>query len=196
MRLAFPTLILAIILVLGWRVCSGGERDHLQLTERDLPIELREGYEAATRGAREAAEGVERGLEGLAESAATATSQDANVAALEVEEKAPTAPATAELADESAAPASLETAAAVAESASPQIDPPSLPSVSSPSTAEPATEAAPAAEPRIYVVQPGEWLMQIAREQYGDPAAAKKIAQANGLNDADRLRPGQELILP
>lgn len=60
----------------------------------------------------------------------------------------------------------------------------------------PAPPSPPAS--RRYTVRPGDWLVQIARDQYGSAAQAGAILEANRdrIADPDHLVPGQELILP
>jgi nucleoid-associated protein YgaU len=47
-----------------------------------------------------------------------------------------------------------------------------------------------------YVVRPGDTLMAIAAELYGDPALWRRIAVANELDDPRRLIPGRVLAIP
>jgi nucleoid-associated protein YgaU len=199
MRLAIPTLILAIILVLGWRVCSGGEQDHLRLTEEDLPVELREGYDATRGETHETAVAGGGGLESLPGQDATATPDDdgetAGYAVADGVEFASSAAGDREA--DAEAQASVQLVEKPAESAPLAIDVPHLPSVSASSSADSAEAGDTGdSEGRIYVVQPGDWMMKIARDQYGDASAARKIARRNRLNDVDQLKPGQKLILP
>ncbi len=42
----------------------------------------------------------------------------------------------------------------------------------------------------------GDSLELLAYREYGDPTAWRVIAQANGIDDPQRLRPGAELIVP
>ncbi len=197
MRLAIPTLILAVVLVLGWRVCSGGDRDHLQLTEADLPAELQQDSDAASDAAAgdgvEAAEvGADDAVGALAVDLPSAEPSDAAPAPPAVSEPEPVrAPAPEVAAAPAPAPAKAEApepTGGVNETAvqtAPAAE--TLPAVSA---REPGTTG------RVYVVQPGDWLMQIARDQFGDPTRAAEIARLNDLTDADTLRPGQELRLP
>ncbi len=57
---------------------------------------------------------------------------------------------------------------------------------------EPPAAGPPSIEHRV---APGETLMQIADNYYGDPAAAERIARANGISDPDHLLPGSLLRL-
>ncbi len=194
MRLAIPTLILAVILVLGWRVCSGGGDDDLRLTEAELPAELRDSSPQAEEPVRPA----QPSEESISDAAATETAAEVAAATPQREPEAAPQAAARAVAEPSPTPATTR-ADATAELAAveparesgapPDISPPSLPAVSSP-------KAPVAGSERVYVVQPGDWLMKIARDQYGDAARAKDIARANGLSDADQVRPGQKLILP
>ncbi len=189
MRLAIPTVILAVVLVLGWRVCSGGERDHLQLTEADLPAELREGFPSdppADAPPSDDAAGDGVAAAGPAEGTSGALPVDLPRAAPGASpQPPPAAPEAPEVAALRATPEASPTAAP---------DPAPLPAVSAPEP--PAEPPGAGGAGRVYVVQPGDWLMQIAREQFGDASRAAEIARLNGLSDADTLKPGQELRLP
>ena len=57
---------------------------------------------------------------------------------------------------------------------------------------------APVAEPRTYVVQPGDSLSKIAKMMYGDPNQYMRIFGANEdkLLDPNKIRVGQELKIP
>lgn len=70
----------------------------------------------------------------------------------------------------------------------------------SPAPAVPAQGSAPTAQGpagvQRYRVQRGDSLWLIADRFYGDPALFRWIAQANGLDDPNRLVAGQELLLP
>jgi nucleoid-associated protein YgaU len=50
--------------------------------------------------------------------------------------------------------------------------------------------------PRTRVIQAGERIDLIAYEEYEDPTQWRRIAQANGLTNPQRLRPGQRLVIP
>jgi nucleoid-associated protein YgaU len=56
----------------------------------------------------------------------------------------------------------------------------------------------PAPESTMYVVQPGDSLSKIAREQYGDAMKYPLIFEANQpmLSDPDKIYPGQALRIP
>ncbi|MFZ1132861.1 MAG: LysM peptidoglycan-binding domain-containing protein [Terriglobales bacterium] len=45
-------------------------------------------------------------------------------------------------------------------------------------------------------MQPGDNLSKISKHFYGDPNKYPKIAQANGLDDPDKIRAGMELKIP
>jgi len=49
---------------------------------------------------------------------------------------------------------------------------------------------------KVRVVREGETLDLLAFEEYGDPARWRLLAEANGLDDPLRLRPGQALAVP
>jgi len=51
---------------------------------------------------------------------------------------------------------------------------------------------------RTYTVQPGDNLSKIAKHFYGDANQYMKIYQANRdqLSDPDKIRAGQELVIP
>lgn len=55
-----------------------------------------------------------------------------------------------------------------------------------------------ASEPavRTYVVRPGDTLFSIAQEQYNDGQKFQLIADANGIDQNNKLRVGQELVIP
>jgi nucleoid-associated protein YgaU len=61
---------------------------------------------------------------------------------------------------------------------------------------QPAQPAAPAR--RVYVVQQGDSLSQIAKNVYGDASRWREIYEANkdGIKDPKIIRPGQELRIP
>jgi hypothetical protein len=46
------------------------------------------------------------------------------------------------------------------------------------------------------VVQPGDTIDWIAADELGDPTAWRILADANGIDDPRRLRPGQVLLIP
>jgi nucleoid-associated protein YgaU len=52
--------------------------------------------------------------------------------------------------------------------------------------------------PRVFIVQEGEWIYEIARKEYNDMHAWRKIYEANKdkIADPDMIYPGQELVLP
>ena len=49
---------------------------------------------------------------------------------------------------------------------------------------------------RVHRVVAGDSLASLAWQEYGDPGAWRVIAQANGIDNPARLRPGIELLLP
>ncbi|MER7755097.1 LysM peptidoglycan-binding domain-containing protein [Kitasatospora sp. NPDC097643] len=49
---------------------------------------------------------------------------------------------------------------------------------------------------RVHRVVAGDTLALLAWREYGDPTAWRAIAEANGIDDPMRLRPGSELLLP
>jgi len=49
---------------------------------------------------------------------------------------------------------------------------------------------------RTYTVQPGDNLSKISKQFYGDATKFKKIADANKLEDPDKIKAGQQLIIP
>jgi nucleoid-associated protein YgaU len=49
---------------------------------------------------------------------------------------------------------------------------------------------------QTYVVRPGDTLFSIAQEVYGDGQKFDLIAQANGIDQNNKLRVGQELVIP
>lgn len=56
--------------------------------------------------------------------------------------------------------------------------------------------AAPASPARRTTVEPGETLSSIAQRVYGSPDYAQPLAEANSITQPDRIRAGQELVLP
>lgn len=65
-------------------------------------------------------------------------------------------------------------------------------------TPEPSTESTPAAEVEgeTYIVKSGDSLAAIALKFYGDSSLADVIADANNIEDAQSIKPGDELIIP
>lgn len=49
---------------------------------------------------------------------------------------------------------------------------------------------------QTYTVQPGDNLSKISKQFYGDPNKYKKIVDANKLEDPDKIKAGQQLIIP
>ncbi|MBV9574834.1 MAG: LysM peptidoglycan-binding domain-containing protein [Acidobacteriales bacterium] len=49
---------------------------------------------------------------------------------------------------------------------------------------------------QTYTVQPGDNLSKISKQFYGDANKYKKIADANKLDDPDKIKAGQQLIIP
>jgi nucleoid-associated protein YgaU len=49
---------------------------------------------------------------------------------------------------------------------------------------------------QTYTVQPGDNLSKISKRYYGDANKYPVIAQANNLADPDKIRVGQELVIP
>ena len=49
---------------------------------------------------------------------------------------------------------------------------------------------------QTYTVQAGDNLSKISKQFYGDPNKYKKIADANKLEDPDKIKAGQQLIIP
>jgi nucleoid-associated protein YgaU len=47
-----------------------------------------------------------------------------------------------------------------------------------------------------YTVKPGDNLSKISQEFYGNAKKYMTIARANNLEDPDKIKPGQELIIP
>jgi len=52
--------------------------------------------------------------------------------------------------------------------------------------------------PRVIVVEKGDWIYHIARQEYNDIHAWRKIYEANKdkISDPNMIYPGQELVLP
>jgi len=49
---------------------------------------------------------------------------------------------------------------------------------------------------QTHTVQPGDNLSKISKQFYGDPNKYKKIVDANRLDDPDKIKAGQQLIIP
>ena len=49
---------------------------------------------------------------------------------------------------------------------------------------------------KVWIVKQGQSLASIAGREYGDPRKWRPIAQANGIDDPTKLRPGAILVLP
>jgi nucleoid-associated protein YgaU len=49
---------------------------------------------------------------------------------------------------------------------------------------------------QIYVVKPGDSLSKISREFYGDASKYMKIVEANQIADPDKIKAGQQLVIP
>jgi nucleoid-associated protein YgaU len=52
------------------------------------------------------------------------------------------------------------------------------------------------AKTQTYTVQPGDNLSKISKQFYGDANKYKTIADANKLDDPDKIKAGQQLIIP
>jgi nucleoid-associated protein YgaU len=49
---------------------------------------------------------------------------------------------------------------------------------------------------QTYTVKPGDSLSKISKDFYGDASKYMKIAEANKLADPDKIKPGQQLLIP
>jgi nucleoid-associated protein YgaU len=49
---------------------------------------------------------------------------------------------------------------------------------------------------QTYTVQAGDNLSKISKQFYGDPNQYRKIAEANHLDDPNKIKTGQQLIIP
>jgi len=49
---------------------------------------------------------------------------------------------------------------------------------------------------QTYTVQPGDTLSKISKHYYGDANKYPKIAKANNLEDPDKIKVGQRLVIP
>jgi nucleoid-associated protein YgaU len=49
---------------------------------------------------------------------------------------------------------------------------------------------------QTYTVQPGDNLSKISKRFYGDPNKYPQIAKANNLEDPDKIKVGQQLLIP
>ncbi len=72
------------------------------------------------------------------------------------------------------------------------------PSLAPPQSQSAAASAGGASTTRTYRVQPGDTLSKIAKEVYGNANEYNRIFEANRdkLESADKIRPGQELVIP
>lgn len=72
------------------------------------------------------------------------------------------------------------------------------PSLAPPQAQSAAASAGGAPTTRTYKVQPGDTLSKIAKEVYGNANEYNRIFEANRdkLESADKIRPGQELVIP
>jgi nucleoid-associated protein YgaU len=50
--------------------------------------------------------------------------------------------------------------------------------------------------PQTYTVQPGDSLSKISKQFYGDATRYMEIAKANGIQDPNKIKAGQELKIP
>ena len=50
--------------------------------------------------------------------------------------------------------------------------------------------------PQDYTVQPGDNLSKISKHFYGDANKYPVIAKANNLDDPDKIKVGQKLVIP
>ena len=48
----------------------------------------------------------------------------------------------------------------------------------------------------MYTVQSGDNLSKISKHVYGNANRNMDIARANGLNDPDKIKAGQQLVIP
>jgi nucleoid-associated protein YgaU len=53
-----------------------------------------------------------------------------------------------------------------------------------------------AAGQQSYTVQPGDSLSKISKQFYGDANKYETIAEANHIEDPNKIRPGQKLVIP
>jgi nucleoid-associated protein YgaU len=49
---------------------------------------------------------------------------------------------------------------------------------------------------QVYVIKPGDSLSKIAKEFYGNANDYQKIAEANGIEDPNKIRAGQSISIP
>jgi hypothetical protein len=49
---------------------------------------------------------------------------------------------------------------------------------------------------KVRIVQPGDTIDWLAADELGDPNALRRLAEANGIDDPRRLRPGRVLLIP
>ena len=94
-----------------------------------------------------------------------------------------------------AAPPAAAASAAPVQARAPQPAPPAVQRPENPPVIAPVPAAAPAGL-RTYLVQPGDGLMRIAREQLNDESKWLAIAELNHLQPPYRIQIGQKLLLP
>lgn len=129
----------------------------------------------------EAASDAEAALDAEAASDATAASDMAAASDM------PTASDTEAASDATAA---SDTAAAPPETASAESEPePEAKTTRQPEPANPDSQ-------EKYTVQKGDSLARIARRFYGNASYVSKICDLNGIEDPDRITPGQNILLP
>lgn len=129
----------------------------------------------------EAASDAEAALDAEAASDATAASDMAAASDM------PTASDTEAVSDTATA---SDTAAAPPETASAESEPePEAKTTRQPEPANPDSQ-------EKYTVQKGDSLARIARRFYGNASYVSKICDLNGIEDPDRITPGQNILLP
>lgn len=94
---------------------------------------------------------------------------------------------------ETAAPES-ETSSAEASGQAVSSEAASEQSVSAPSAKQPEALKK-SGNSFVYTVKKGDWLSKVALKVYGPEGSWKDISEKNGLKDANRIQPGQKLIL-
>jgi nucleoid-associated protein YgaU len=57
-------------------------------------------------------------------------------------------------------------------------------------------EIATTGDTQSYIIQSGDNLSKVSKHFYGDPNKYQKIAQANGIADANKIQAGQTITIP
>lgn len=167
---------------IGWvQSLHAHQRDELHRLEAEL-YKLQEETEALAALRETAARAVQ---------AAAATASP--LAAQPVANSSPREPAQPQEA-EARSPASGQRTPVAAITTPPAPAPTPKPASTLPSAAEESMELKGAAT--SYVIQPGDTMWRISGTLLGDPRSFRSLAEANDIEDPDRIYPGQRLRIP